>query len=274
MKMMYANESASITGARKYLVGHRLDIRLSERFQLALTEMATYGGPGRDSDFLLFNPANFYYAVQRNDGRPINGKWSLDLFYKPQLPLSFYFQFLLDDIVLNTDEPDERGKREDRFALMLSLRSTDVLKGLNANFTYIRVWNRTYQAFNTWENYHFRELSLGYPCGSCEEVKFKWDYWGLFPVVLSNQAILGRYGSYGITDFYPYDKQSFPLTPVTNNFFNEFVAQYYYSPALHVWAKFRYVDKVNHYANRIDALRGWTLKLGARLNLGLGLNGI
>ncbi len=261
----------SISRARKYLVGHRLDVRLSDQFQFALTEMATYGGPNRNIDFLLLNPANFYYAIQRNDRRSINGKWSLDLFYQPQLPVSFYFQFLLDDIVLNTDEPDEREKREDRFALTFSVRNADLLQGLNLGMTYVRVWNRTYQAFSTWENYHFRELSLGYPCASCEEIKLKWDYWGLFPLYFGNESILGRYGSVRLTDFYPYDKASFPLAPVTNNFFNELTIRYFYHPAIHFWLKARYVDKEGHYANRIDNFPGWTFFLGSRFHFGWGL---
>ncbi|NIR52073.1 MAG: hypothetical protein GWN61_21150, partial [candidate division Zixibacteria bacterium] len=131
-------DSISITqipDAKKYLVGHRLDFQFSSRLQFAITEMATYGGPDREVDFLFFNPANFYYATQRNDQRAMNGKWALDLFYKPASPLSLYLQFLLDDIVLNTDAPDETEKNDDRFGLMLSVRTGDLLRGLNTDLT-------------------------------------------------------------------------------------------------------------------------------------------
>ena len=54
------------TNARKYLAGHRLDLRLANNFQIGLTEMATYGGPDRDFDLSFINPMTFYYGLQRN----------------------------------------------------------------------------------------------------------------------------------------------------------------------------------------------------------------
>lgn len=40
----------------RYLVGHRLDLRLYNRLYLGINEMILYGGPGRDIDFAYFNP--------------------------------------------------------------------------------------------------------------------------------------------------------------------------------------------------------------------------
>ncbi|MCW8929111.1 MAG: hypothetical protein OQL19_02605, partial [Gammaproteobacteria bacterium] len=47
----------------------------------------------------------------------------------------------------------------------------------------------TYLSRWTWENYHYRELGLGYPCGSCEEISLKLGYWGFFPLFLQNELI-------------------------------------------------------------------------------------
>ena len=80
---------------------------------------------------------------------------------------------------------DDRARFPDRLGVMFSTRTGDILLlGLNLDLTYTRIWNRTYQSKFTWENYHYRQLGLGYPCASCEEVKFKFGYWGLFPLYI------------------------------------------------------------------------------------------
>ncbi|MCK5033486.1 MAG: hypothetical protein KAS18_07625, partial [Calditrichia bacterium] len=152
-----------ILNARKYMVGHRLDINFYDNFQIALTEMAMYGGANRDIELALFNPMNFYYALQRNDKKAISGLWALDVFYKPVKTVSLYGQFLLDDIVVNNDPGvDDRARFPDRLGLMLSVRTGDfLLPGSNYDLTYVRIWNRTYQSKVTYENYHYRQLGLG-----------------------------------------------------------------------------------------------------------------
>ena len=149
--------------ARKFLVGHRLDVHISDNFQIGLTEMATYGGPDRDFDVSFLNPMTFYYGLQRNDRKLNDGNWSLDIFSKPTSKLTLYGQFMIDDIIVN-NEPgqDDRANLPDRFAMSVSIRSGDlILTGLNTNLSYVRIWNDTYQSRWTYENYHYRGLGLG-----------------------------------------------------------------------------------------------------------------
>ena len=243
----------SVTDARRFLVGHRLDVRLKNNLQIAFTEMATYGGPARDFEVAFMNPMNFYYPIQRNDGKQMDGFWALDIFYKPLPKLSLYSQLLIDDIIVNNDPGiNDRAQYPDRFATMFSIRSADLfIRGLNTNLTYVRVWNRTYQSKFTWENYHYRKLGLGYPCASCEEIKFKFTYWGLFPFYFQNEIMVGRYGDVEFTDLFPLKIEDFPIEPVQNNFINTFNLYYFYNTNFIFFASVKYRDKIEHYSNRL-----------------------
>ena len=253
---------------RKFLVGHRMDIGFSDKFQLALTEMATYGGPERDIELAFLNPMNFYYNIQRNDNRQMNGLWSLDIFYKPVPKLTFYGQFLLDDIIINNDpDVNDRDKYPDRLGTMFSVRTGNLIKGLNSDITYIRIWNRTYQSKYTWENYHYRGLSMGYPCASCEEYKIKLSYWEFFPWFFRNDAIIGKYGSVTLRDLFPLIKENFPVGPVNHNFINTFSLYYFYNANFIFYTSIKYTKNKEHYINRIDKNKGWFFSLGVNLVL-------
>lgn len=259
--------------ARKYLVGHRVDIRFSNRLQLALSEVATYGGPERDIEIAFFNPMNFYYGIQRNDKKQMNGHWALDAFYKPLDRLSLYGQFLIDDIIVNNDPGvNDRARFPDRFAVTASARTADIpFEGFNAGVTYTRVWNRTYQSRWNWENYHYRGLGLGYPCASCEEAKLDLSYWGLFPFFIKNELTVGRYGSVLLTDLFRINKESFPVEPFINNLVNQFTLQYFFPPFLECRADVRYLKDRNHYSNRIDMRKNLFFSVGVTLHLNAGI---
>ncbi len=145
----------SIRDAKRYLVGHRLDLAISPKIQLALTEMATFGGDQEQFDWTFLNPMTFYYGLQRNDNKQLNGFWNIDLFYKPWPEISLYTQFLIDDFIVNNDPGvNDRARYPDRLAVQSSLRTADLLaRGAAVDITYVRVWNRTYQSGRTYENY-------------------------------------------------------------------------------------------------------------------------
>jgi len=263
----------NIFNARKYIVGHRLDINFYDNFQMAFTEMAMYGGVNRDIEIAMFNPMNFYYALQRNDKKAISGLWAVDLFYKPFDNLTLYGQFLLDDIVVNNDPGvDDRGRFPDRLGLMLSARTGDFLiNGSNLDFTYVRIWNRTYQSKVTYENYHYRQLGLGYPCASCEEYKLKIGLWSLFPIYIENESIIGRYGDVSLTDVFPFVKESFPVGPVTHNFANLTKVKYFYNTAFSAFLNIYYFKNENHYLNRIYNADKFRFEMGISLLLSKGI---
>jgi hypothetical protein len=238
--------------ANKYINGHRLDIRIRDNFHLGLTEMAIYGGPDRRFELAYANPMTFYYGVQRNDKKGMNGLWLLDVFYKPSSKISLYGQFLIDDIIVNNDPGvDDRARYPDRLGMQMSFRSGNLLlNGLNLNLTYIRIWNRTYQSLRSWENYHYRGLGLGYPHAACKEVKFKIGYWGLFPLFIENKYTVGRYGNVSLQNIFPCKHESFPVKPVKNIQTNEFSLYYLWHTRWQLFFKIYYYSDISHYQAR------------------------
>lgn len=266
--------SNTINNARKYMAGHRLDIRFSDYLQVGLTEMAMYGGANREFEWSYMNPMNLFYPIQRNDKKQMSGLWALDLYYKPYRRITLYGQFLIDDIIVNNDPGvDDRGQYPDRLGLMLSARSGDLLfNGLNSSLTYSRIWNRTYQSMRTYESYHYRGYGLGYPCASCEEIKMKLSLWNFFPLVLRNETSYGRYGNVELTDLFTLKKESFPLPPVKKNLINRFELTYFHGSYLNLFAAIDYRQNPNHYSNRFDERSHFVFKAGVKLDLSLALH--
>jgi hypothetical protein len=199
----------------KYITGHRLDISINEKLKLAFSEVAIYGGPNRSIQPELLNPLEFYYGLQRNDRIALSGMWAVDLFYRMAPKLVVYGQFLLDDIIINNDPGvNDRAKHPDRLGLYTSLRQADYpLLGVLLDLSYIKIWNRTYQALSSWENYHYEGRSLGYPTVSSEEIKLRYRYWGRFPHFLSGDMVIGRYGGADVRDMFYLQKEEFPIEP-------------------------------------------------------------
>jgi hypothetical protein len=260
----YSNPQQVIRNARKFLAGHRLDLMFSRRLQLSLTETCTYGGIDRDFEIAFLNPLQFFYAVQRNNRQEADIFTCLDLFWKPFGKVSIYSQLLVDDFIVSNDpDKDSRTANPDRLGVYLSLRSADLFfKGINFDLAYIRIWNRTYQSLRTWQNYHYRGLGLGYPRASCEELKFKIGFWGLFPFFLENQIILGRYGSVSLTDLFPGEIEEFPVGPVLHNITEEFMVWYFYSTRLRFSFSMKYFRESEHYLNRLYPESNLLLTLG------------
>lgn len=270
----FDNPDSTIYNVSRYLVGHRLDIRFSQRFQIALTEMATYGGPGRQFELAFMNPMTFYYPLQRNDRKEMDGFWCVDLFYKPSKQMTLYGQFLLDDIVVNNDPGiNDRARFDDRFGLMISFRTGDLLlKGINTDLTYHRIWNRTYQSKYSWQNYQYRGLGLGYPCAGCEELKIKVGYWFWSPFYLETEVIIGRYGAVNLTDLFPMKKEPFPVPPAENNVIFNLNLEYFVSTTLYAKLGIRYMQNAQHYSERLNPQNGIVASLNVswRFNYGFG----
>jgi hypothetical protein len=264
---------AEYINVRKHITGHRVDVHFSDNFQIALTEMAIYGGEDRDFELAYANPMNFYYGIQRNQGKGMSGLWSLDLFYKPMPKLTLYGQFLIDDIIVNNDpEVKDRDRYPDRFAFNFSLRSADLLlTGLNTNLSYIKVWNDTYQSRRSWENYHYEGLGLGYPDVSCHEFHVDISYWNLYPFYFSNQITIGQYGNSDLYKIFTLEKREFPAKPVTDNVYNKFSFRYTPKNFIKVYLDYTFVKNKNHYLSRWNYMGRHNLELGLELLLAKGL---
>lgn len=261
----------SLIDAKRFLVGHRLDYSFTPHFQIGLSEFALYGGPDRSPELSLLNPLNLYYPVQRNDKKQLNGLWALDLFYKPSRKTAIYGQFLIDDIIVNNDPGvDDRGRYPDRLGVQIIFKKADWLqRGTHWVIGYTRIWNRTYQSKYGWENYHYRNYSLGYPDVSLEEFKLKVESWHFFPFYISNETIIGRYGDADVTDIFLLQKENFPIPPVTKNFINQLCINYFHSVNTVALLKIFYRENVTHYSNRYSDRNKWVINFGLNINFGI-----
>jgi hypothetical protein len=213
----YRDTTSYISNANKFITGHRLDLNISDRLKIAFTEMAIYGGPNRQVELEFLNPMEFYYASQRNEGATMSGLWATDIYWRLPKRSLIYVQLLLDDIIVNNvPGVDDRSRFPDRLGFYFSLRGADYLKvGSLIDLSCTRIWNRTYQTYSYWENYHFRGKSLGYPFVSSEEIKLRSQYWGNYPHFFSSELTIGRYGAADVTDMFYLVKEEFPVEPVT-----------------------------------------------------------
>lgn len=270
----HKNPTQPLKNVRRNLVGHRLDIHLSNKFQFALTEMATYGGENRPFEWAFLNPMNFYYPIQRNDRKQMDGFWCADVFWRPFNKTTVWGQFLIDDIIVNNDPGvNDRGRYPDRLGILASFRRADwLIPASHWTVTYVRIWNRTYQSKFSWENYHYRGYGLGYPVPGMEEIKFKLHLWQLFPVYLSNEFIYGRYGSASVTDLFPLKKEPFPLRPVIENFIYHLKFRYFANKHLRALGDVWYRKHANHYSNRYSERANWLVKFGVEYLLDFGID--
>jgi hypothetical protein len=246
-----------VKNANRFLTGHRIDFNFLPNVKLGFSEMAIYGGDARQIEVDWFNPLDSYLLISHNEhNRQMNGLWALDLFFKPSKTTTTYLQFLVDDIIVNNDpEINDRHRYPDRLGLLVSIRNGDTfMSGLNTNVTYIKVWNRTYQSMRSYENYHYYMKSLGYPAASCEEFKFCYTFWGLYPFIISHEMVAGRYGAVDFGDVFTLHKESFPVKPVIKNFYTNLKFDYYFKDNLKAYLQLVYLENPKHYINYLNIL--------------------
>jgi hypothetical protein len=263
----------SVFTARKFISAHRFDFCISPDLQFALTEIAIYGGPDRDFEMGFLNPMNFFYLVQRNNGKQMNGMWAADLFYKPARQVDLLCQVLFDDFIINNEpEQDDRAQFPDRLGILLQSRIADFpVPGLQVRFEYARLSNRTYQSRRTYENFHYQEKSMGYPVSSIEKLGLAVKYFNLYPAIVSVHGSFQRSGDVKMTDVFPLQREKFPVGIVENNW--ELNMDVKYFPQSWLWLTstvgYEYFTNYKHMAG--DDRSNFKLILGAHVNLSFRL---
>lgn len=263
----------TIPDALRFLIAHRYEIMLSKNFQIAFTQAATYGGENRQVEWAFFNPMNPNFMLQHNEKLENDGFLSLSIFWRLKKGVTFWGQFLGDDIVINNDPGvNATALYPNRLGLQGILKMSDFLipHSLWA-IKYNRIWNRTYQSVNTWENYHYREYSLGYPVPASEEISLKMNVWHLFPLYIKSELTYGQYGAVSITDYFPMKKEPFLVRPLIKNVIFNLNAKYFYSSRFRMFTEITYRQHPNHYSNRFDEQNKWIVRVGFSYLVNQGL---
>lgn len=208
----------NIVDTKRYFAIQRLDFKLSNNFQAALSASTVYGGPNQSFEFEYLNPMNIYYASQRNSRIQMNNLYQLNLLYKNNLGSAFYIDFLVDDIIVNNEEGYKGSDYKDnRFALLVKFSKTNLLFDKSLFFlSYARIWNETYLSYRNFENYIFFNKCIGYPFNSYQSIKFSFTNFSFENFIYSMVLNLYQKGNNEIssTEFFNESIQEFPLEQV------------------------------------------------------------
>jgi hypothetical protein len=106
-----ADDSADVAlNVKRYLSGHRLEVRPASSLEIGLSEVVVWGGPERQLEAYYLNPFLPYYWEQLNVDSDDNPLWSLDVSWRiPRGPMA-YGELLIDDFQIDFEsEPQQVG---------------------------------------------------------------------------------------------------------------------------------------------------------------------
>ncbi len=215
--------SDTLMQTKRYWAIQRLDWKIRENLQIALSEATVYGGPDQNWVASYMNPVQFFYAAQRNQGVQLNSMWQINVFWKPKQGLGFYVDLFADDLIINNEEVSDRDRYPDRLGLLLKASVTDLFISESlTSVRYVRIWNDTYTSFRTFENYVYFNKGIGFPITSYEGVKLNWNYLGSPPVLVHSSLELWQHGDINLHQVFDGEINEFPVSPVIYGITTEF----------------------------------------------------
>ncbi len=153
--------------ANRYLVAHRLNVKLGSRFQFGISEAAIFGRPDAPIELRYLNPfLPLYGEVVNSAGSSANMLGAIDWRYFPVNNFEFYGEFLIDDIQVEKTGPGDLEPNEIGTILGLSWAAPFSLNALTVGFEYTAVTNRTYNTVANWEKFIHRNKPIGHFLGN------------------------------------------------------------------------------------------------------------
>lgn len=231
----------SLATTKRFFSFQNFNLKLSDDLQVGLSQSIVYGGPDASFEGAFINPVNFYYASQRNSLIQMNGFWQLLLCWKYNQNNVFYFDFLVDDFIINNSKGyNDRDLYSDRLGLTLKLSNIDFIsKNSLSSITYTMVSNYTYTTFRNFENYTFQNKGIGFPYNSYEALKFNFSKFYNISTIYNLNLILSKKGSTSLFDVYSQGLSSFPINPVKYSFiFSGAISKKFFNNQLDIFYKF------------------------------------
>lgn len=162
----------------RYLVGHRLDLKLHRRFRLGLFETVLYGGEGRPPELYYLNPLQFFHGAQLNEDEDDNTILGVDFSFMPGRGTNFYGQLIVDDFQI--DDKSQGDLEPNEIGFMLGLFKAGKIASLipDLKIEYVRLTNRTYHQRDPRNRYLYRNKLLGHPLGpDADSVSISARFW-------------------------------------------------------------------------------------------------
>jgi len=111
------NQNLGQSDIHRFLFGHRISLNTNKGWEIGLSEVVLYGGPGRLPEMYYAVPVVLYYWEAHNNYRDDNVLWEADLSWAKRGIGRFYLQFVADDIQYKSNGPQ-------KFALQIGAHLT------------------------------------------------------------------------------------------------------------------------------------------------------
>jgi hypothetical protein len=143
--------------AKRYLSGHRLNLKLKFGVEMGISEVILYGGENRLPEVYYLNPILPYYGEQFNRDTDDNILWSFDLSLSMFKNKEFYFELLVDDFQYDFEsEPHQTG-----YQLGLNYADPFGWKKSYLNLEYTKIDNWVYGQNKPWNVYTYQGTGMG-----------------------------------------------------------------------------------------------------------------
>jgi len=150
-------ESLSIFFAKRYLSGHRINLKLKLGLEMGISEVILYGGQNRNLELYYLNPLLPYYGEQFNQDVNDNPLWSFDLALTWFKNKEFYTEILVDDFQYDfKSEPHQTG-----FQIGLNYAQIFGLEKSFMNLEYTKINNWVYGHKKPWNLYTYHGFGMG-----------------------------------------------------------------------------------------------------------------
>lgn len=134
----------------RYLSGHRLSLRPSNSWEVAVSEIVLYGGPGRLYEVYYNIPILLDYWEGYNRSLDDNIVWDMDISYiRPQLG-HFYLQAVADDIIYKGNGPQKLALQIGAHLVPSRYTGWSALAEVNFVDTYVFGQRKRLNAYLNW----------------------------------------------------------------------------------------------------------------------------
>lgn len=149
----------------RYLSAHRLTFRKAGSFELGLSEVVLYGGPGRQLEWYYLNPFLPYYWEQFNQRTDDNIMFGADLVVYWPKRARLFGELLIDDFQIDfKSEPDQVG-----YKLGIDALEPFGMRRLFTKLTYTRINPTVYGQTKPQNLYLHKGAPIGYFGGNDQD---------------------------------------------------------------------------------------------------------
>ncbi len=143
--------------AKRYLSGHRINLKLKFGLEMGISELVLYGGKNRNLEPYYLNPLLPYYGEQFNQDADDNLLWGFDLALTWFKNKEFYAEILVDDFQYDfKSEPHQTG-----FQIGLNYAQIFGLEKSFVNLEYTKINNWVYGQNKPWNRYTYHGFGMG-----------------------------------------------------------------------------------------------------------------